>query len=156
MHKSKGKWKASAKDTWSVENSLSPIILSYLQKLYDELEKSKSHGVPLRYVEQQEKIQGIVDPCLQEVDFDAADELRFKDLGELMWVFGSEEPIMEDYDFKIDIVEAEEHGRFGKLYKTAITNQEEYDRYTRDVDGYWERKLKGYKLFGEVYNDLQW
>ena len=156
MHKSKGKWRASAKDTWSVENSLSPVILAYLQRFYEELKKSKYHGVPMRYVEQQAKIQGIDDQYSEEVDIDAADELRFKDLEELMWVFGSEEPPMEDYDFRLDLVEAEVHGEYGQLWKTEVTNQGEYDRYTKDVDAYWKRKLDGYKLFGEVYNDLQW
>ena len=51
MRKHKGKWKASAKDTWCVENSLSPIILAYLQKLYEELKTSENHGVPSYYVE---------------------------------------------------------------------------------------------------------
>lgn len=153
MHKSKGKWRASAKDTWSVENSLSPIILAYLQKLYEGLKKSEYHGVPIRYVEQQSKIQGIDDRYSELVDIDAADGLRFKDLEELIWVFGSEEPSMEDYDFKTELVPLE---AFPSRYEIRVTNQEEYDRYTKDVGVYWERKLKGYKLFGEVYNDLQW
>ena len=41
-------------------------------------------------------------------------------------------------------------------YEMRVINQEECDRYTSDGDVYWQRKLKGYKLFGEVYNDLQW
>jgi len=147
MHKSKGKWRASAKDTWCIENSLSPIILAYLEKLYEQLGESECHGVPMYYMD------------LNDQDIYAADKHRMEDLKELIWVFGSEEPRIEDYDFDIKMNVAKNpdpNARVSGPVTFDITNQEEYDRYTKDVDEYWERKKKGFELFGKIYLSLDW
>lgn len=158
MHRSKGKWNASYKDTWSIEQSLNPIILAYLEKLYTTLKASKHHGVPMYYVEKQALIDGISDPYSEDVDLDKADELRFNDLEELIWVFGSEEPDILSYDFKIDFVEVDKEDdivkKHGKCFTTQVVGEQEYERYNKDIDFYWERKMKGYKLFGEIYHYL--
>lgn len=109
------------------------------------------------YVEKQALIDGISDPYSEEVDLEKADEIRFKDLEELIWVFGSDEPDILIYDFKIDFVEVEKEDivrKHSKCFTTQVVGKEEYERYNKDIDFYWERKIKGYKLLGEIYQYL--
>lgn len=155
MRYSKGKWTASNKDTYSVETTLNKIILAHLNKLYACLKKSECHGVPMHYVSIQADIQG-VDKWSERVDIDEADELRFKDLEELIWVFGDNEPKIEDYIFDIKMISGEpnEKGHIPVTFET--TGEEERDRYHKDCTEHWERREKGYELFGKIYNTLSW
>lgn len=159
MRYSKGKYVFSNKEVYGVEVTLNKVILGYLQKLHDSLSKSTCHGVPMRYVEQQTKIDGL-DPY--EADVDKADVLRMKDIEELIWVFSSEEPDILNYDFHIDIVDGEPT-TMGTIPVTFVTTglngkdgEVEKERYHQDMLKYDKRKKEGYKLFGEIYNDLSW
>lgn len=157
MRYSKGKWIASERDTWYVGTTLNKIIHAYLTKLYDGLSKSECHGVPMRYVEQQAFIDGIENLC--EGDVDKADLLRMKDLEELLWVFGTEEPDISDYDFHIEMIEGEpkESGNIPvTLVTTGVNGEAEKERYQNDLMAYHERKDKGYILFGQIYKTLDW
>lgn len=160
MRYSKGKYVFSNKEVYGVEVTLNKVILGYLQKLHDSLSKSSCHGVPMRYLEQQAKIDGIENAY--EADVDKADVLYMKDIEELIWVFSSEEPDISTYDFHIDMVNGEPTVK-GTIPVTFVTiglngkdGDEEKERYSKDVNEYSERKLAGYKLFGEIYNDLSW
>lgn len=157
MRYAKGKWIASSKDTWYVGTTLNKIIYAYLTKLYDGLSQSKCHGVPMRYVNQQAIIDGLDNSY--DADVDKADLLRRKDLEELLWVFGTEEPDISDYDFSIEWVDGEpkENGNVPVTFvTTGINGEAEKERYHNDLTNYHERKEKGYKLFGEIYSTLDW
>lgn len=162
MRYSKGKYVFSNKEVYGVEVTLNKVILGYLQKLHDSLLKSACHGVPMRYVEQQAKIDS-VDPY--EADVDKADVLRMKDIEELIWVFSSEEPDILSYDFHIDMVTDEDRELVMKgttsvkFITTGLNGKDgevEKERYHQDMLEYDKRKKEGYKLFGEIYNDLSW
>lgn len=162
MRYSKGKYVFSSKEVYGVEVTLNKVILGYLQKLHDSLSKSSYHGVPMRYVEQQAKIDS-VDPY--EADVDKADVLRMKDIEELIWVFSSEEPDISSYDFHIDMVDDEGREpvmegtkpvRFVTTGLNGKDGEKEKERYHQDMLEYDKRKKEGYKLFGEIYNDLSW
>lgn len=158
MRYTKGKWVASNKDTWSVDATLNKIIHAYIQKLYNGLKGSKCHGVPMYYVNKQAVIEGLVDNAY-EADVDAADLLRLKDLEELLWVFGTEEPDVLSYDFDIEMVRGEpnEKGNIPITFlTTGVNGGAEKERYHKDCEAYTERKLKGYELFGKIYNTLDW
>ncbi len=160
MRYSKGKYIFSRKETFSVETTLNKVILGYLQKLHKCLSESKCHGVPMRYVERQAVIDGIENSY--EADVDKADVLFMKDIEELIWVFGSEEPDITSYDFDIELVSGEKHenGTSSVSFLTTGLNgkdgEEEKERYHNDLDAYHKRKRQGYALFGEIYNDLSW
>jgi len=154
MRYTKGKWVASRKDTYSVETTLNKIVLAHLIKLYECLKKNECHGIPMSYVEKQALIDG-TDPYSDNVDLDKADELRFNDLEELIWVFGDNEPKMEDYDFTYNWdFEPLENG--ASKCNIECTNEAERNRYHEDIKDYVERRDKAYKLFGEVYDNLSW
>ena len=162
MRYSKGKYVFNNKEVYGVEVTLNKVILGYLQKLHDSLSKSACHGVPMRYVEQQAKIDGV---DAYEVDVDKADILRMKDIEELIWVFSAEEPDISSYDFHIDMVtdEGREPAMKGttpvKFVTTGLNGKDgevEKERYHQDMLEYDKRKKEGYKLFGEIYNDLSW
>lgn len=147
MRYSKGKYVFSNKEVYGVEVTLNKVILGYLEKLHDSLSKSACHGVPMRYLEQQAKIDGIENTY--EADVDKADVLYMKDIEELIWVFSDNEPDISKYNFSYD---------FGNDIPGGLkcSNPEESERYSKDMNEYSERKLAGYKLFGEIYNDLSW
>lgn len=147
MRYSKGKYVFNNKEVYGVEVTLNKVILGYLQKLHDSLSKSACHGVPMRYLEQQAKIDGLEN--IHEADVDKADILYMKDIEELIWVFSDKEPDISDYHFSYE---------FGNDVPGGLqcSNPEESERYSKDMNEYSERKLAGYKLFGEIYNDLSW
>lgn len=158
MRKVKGKWVASSKDVMWTGNSLSPIILAHITKLYDSIKDHDCVGVPMRYVEKQGEIQGLIDQKYwqnrDEVDLEAAHKMRLADLEELMFVFNTDnEPNISDYDFHCEFVPNEEGGLVGKI---EVSNREESERYSKDMREYEERVDKGYALFGQVYRELDW
>jgi len=151
MRYSKGKWIASNRDTWSVDSTLNKIVYAYIKKLYDGLSKSECHGVPMMYVQRQAEIDGL--DCSWNGDVDKADALRMKDLEELLWVFGTEEPDISAYDFDYPNWLNDTDG--GGIDFTC-SNVAERDRYHNDCVAYDERKKKGYILFGQIYSTLDW
>lgn len=162
MRYSKGKYIFHTKETFSVDTTLNKVILGYLQKLNKCLSDSECHGVPMRYVEQQANIDGV---DAYEADVDKADVLRMKDIEELIWVFSSEEPDISTYDFHINMVDDEgrdpvmEGTKPVKFVTTGLNGKDgevEKERYHQDMLEYDKRKKEGYKLFGEIYNDLSW
>lgn len=163
MRYSKGKYVFSNKEVYGVEVTLNKVILGYLQKLHDSLSKSACHGIPMRYLKQQAKIDGIENAY--EADVDKADVLYMQDIEELIWVFSSEEPDISSYDFDIDMVDDEDKDpvmegtrpvRFVTTGLNGKDGEKEKERYHQDMLEYDKRKKEGYKLFGEIYNDLSW
>jgi len=157
MRYTKGKWIASRKDTYCIDTTLNKIIYAHISKLYECLKESKYHGVPMHYVEMQAMLDGVENKY--EGDVDKADQLRLKDLEELLWVFGTKEPDISDYDFQIEMISGErkENGNTPVTFKLLGENGEsERERYRNDVEQYIKRKDAGYKLFGDIYQYLCW
>lgn len=151
LHKSKGKWKFQRKATYSVEYGLNPIILAYLEKLKECIEKAKSCGVPIYYCDLQAKTEGYERYDWDiEIDLDKAHQLRLKDLDEIIWTFQNNELNILDYAFSIDMEYGEQDEKNCREVKLTVNNEEERERYHRDLKAYNERKTKGYELYGKL------
>lgn len=155
MRYHKGKWKAAAKDTYCVETTLDKIVLAHITKLYDLIKDRETVGIPMTYVEQQAALQG-VDKYSDDVDLDAAHQLRLRDLEELIWTYSDNEPVMEDYNFHIEMIPSKPKDNGNVPVEFKITNQEGRDKYHAAQEVYWERKLKGYELAGKLWRELSW
>lgn len=155
MRKHKGKWAVSVKDTYHL-GEIDGAVLAHIQKLYDTIKDSEMIGIPMHYVTLQAEVQG-VDKYADEVDLDAAHQLRLRDLEELIWTYTDNEPKIEDYDFHMRFVSGEkEKGSSLVTCTITCTNEDERNRYHEDEKVYWERKLKGYELAGKIWRELQW
>lgn len=149
MHRSKGKWVVSNKDCWYVGNLLSPVILAYLTKFRQVAENAM--GVPMYYVEKQAQIQG-VDAYSDDVDLEAATKLRIADIEELMYIFNEDnQPDISKYEMEFKFVSSGQSDNRGQI---VCSNQAESDRYTQDMKAWDERQKAGFKLFGEIYQNL--
>lgn len=158
LHKSKGKYKWQHKATYSVDWSLSPVILAYLEKLYETIKDRETIGIPIYYCDKQAKIGGFEQyDWGTEIDLDAAHQLRLRDLEELIYVFNPKnEPRIEDYDFKIDMKFGETDEKGCTACEFEVTGEEERNRYHKDSSEWHDRKQKGQELFGQIYSTLDW
>lgn len=155
MRKHKGKWTASLKDTYHL-GEINSAVLAHIQKLYDTIKDKETVGIPMYYVDKQAEIQG-VDRYSDDVDLDAAHQLRLRDLEELIWTYTDNKPKITDYDFHMNWIRGEKaEGSVGIPVEITCTNEEELDRYTKDSDEYWERTIAGYELAGKIWRELQW
>lgn len=153
IRKSKGKYVWKKKAIWCNEWSLSPVIHSYLTTLLKAVKENENIGIPIYYCEKQAKIEGL--ECFDwdsEIDFEAAHQLRVKDLEEMVWAFSKDsEPKSKDYDFTYkqwtDDLDS-------LKLNLECTNEEERNRYWKDRKEYRERKQKALDLFAEVYYTL--
>ena len=129
MYKKRGEWVVNVKDTYHL-GEIDGAVLAYIQKLYDTIKDRKSVGIPMDYVEKQAIIQGLDDNYSDDVDLDAAHQLRLRDLEELIWVYTDNEPKIEDYDFHMDFVFGEKkEGSMTVPCEITCTNDAERDRY---------------------------
>ena len=124
MYKKRGEWVVSVKDTYHL-GEIDSAVLAHIQKLYDTIKDRETIGIPITYVEKQAIIQGLDDNYSDDVDLDAAHQLRLRDLEELIWVYTDNEPKIEDYDFHMNFVSGEkEKGSMTvpcrELYRLAI------------------------------------
>lgn len=156
LRKSKGKYKWQRKATYSVNWSLNPVIISYLELLHNQLSTAEYYGIPSYYCQKQAEIQGIDEWYSDEVDLDAAHKLRMKDLEELIYIFNEKNaPDIEDYDFEIETIFGKKSESFSTV-KFDVKGQEELDRYNKDELEWKERKKAGQELFGKIYQCLDW
>lgn len=138
MRLTKGKWKASYKDTFSLDYTLAPIILAALQRFRDQSDKTM-FGTP----------QSIFD----EYDLpDGAEEAHIIWEGvidHMIYAFDiKNEPDIKDYDFSYNHNLTQ--GGFG------CTNTKERDRYLADILEHNKIKQEGYNLFAKYLTDLWW
>lgn len=160
MRYTKGKWKASFKDTFSLEHSLSPIIGAGLVRFKEEITKEGDYrkGLPLTWM--QEKVdeglfsyEGDERNCqLSEDDWEECHELYLEMLDECIYAFTVDEPDIGKYDFTF-------HRGFGDgltHLPLNCTNQEEYERYSKDTKDHQEKCQKGYELFGKWFSTMWW
>jgi hypothetical protein len=157
MRKHKGSWIVNVKDTYHL-GEINSAVLAHIQKLYDTIKDRECIGIPMYYVDKQAELQGVDhDHRPDDVDLDAAHQLRLRDLEELIWTYTNNEPKITDYDFHMNWIHGEKvKGSIGIPVEITCTNDEELDRYTKDIDKYWERITAGYELAGKIWRELQW
>lgn len=142
MRKSKGKWVCSKRDVWSLDYTLSPIILATLFKFKEELLKSKFSGVPADFC--------IDDNCTYE-SFTAWHDT----IDKMIYAFDeSNEPDRENYNFKLnwETVPTERDG-FTQM-SISCTNEAEQQRYIDDCSEHKEKCKLGRELFARYYDNL--
>lgn len=152
MRKSKGKWVASYRDTYSLDTTLSPIIYAGLSRFHDVLEQKHREGgclgVPSEYCSDCET--GPTDIEVQN---------WLDDIKKMMYAFENKESDMRAYDFKLSMVPVP--GGVAKEgmsvpYTIECDNLEEKARYYADCDEHERLVQEGLKLTFEKWGSLWW
>ena len=152
IRKSKGKYVWKKKAIWCNEWSLSPVIHSYLTTLLKAVKEDENIGIPIYYCEKQAKIEGYDSyDWDSKIDLEAANQLRVKDLEEMVWAFSKDsEPDIRNYKFTYNDLKFLQDG----TELIVCKNEDERNRYWKDYEEYRERKQKALDLFAEVYYTL--
>lgn len=141
MHKSKGKWVASRKDVWDLDCTLSPIILAGIVKFKETIIKSKYSGVPSLFV----KGEDVTDEEVKE---------WHNTIDKMIYAFDKDNmPYIQDYNFKINLEHGEKANGSTQIFLNC-DNEEEKQRYYKDLEDYQERCKEGRMLFAKYYENL--
>ena len=141
MHKSKGKWVASRRDVWDLDCTLSPIILAGIVKFKETIIKSKYSGVPSLFV----KGQDVTDEEVKE---------WHNTIDKMIYAFDKDNmPDIQDYNFKINLEHGEKANGSTQIFLNC-DNEEEKQRYYKDLEDYQERCKEGRMLFAKYYENL--
>lgn len=141
MHKSKGKWVASRKDVWDLDYTLSPIILAGLAKFKETVINSKYSGVPSLFV----KGEDVTDEEVKEWH-DAIDKM--------IYAFDKDNmPDIQDYNFKINLEHGEKANGSTQIFLNC-DNEEEKQRYYKDLEDHQKKCEEGRMLFAKYYENL--
>ena len=152
MRYSKGSWKASYRDTWSLDATLSPIIYAGLKRFHDVLEQKNREGgcigIPSEYC---------ANPDVDVTDQEVQDWLD--DIKKMMYAFEDKEPDIRKYDFHMNMVPVE--GGVAKEgcsipYTIECDNLEEKARYYADCYEHERLVQEGLNLFSLRYSSLWW
>lgn len=142
------------KDTWSLDVSLSPIILSALLKFKEVItdpSRKDCLGIPSLVLEDlyPNHQGGFTDEQGEE-----GLKLWLEIIDKMIYAFNlKNEPNLKDYAFTFNhFTENTEDG----LTKVNIspTNQVEYDRYRADEETHWKKVEEGHLLFGKFFRSL--
>lgn len=141
MRKLHGEWIASEKDTWDLDNVLSPIILAGLKKfrevITDRANNGKVYGIPVYITD---NYDNVTDKDMQ----------RWLDIIDLMiYAFDNNEPTIEEYGIRF-LDEYDNDTVF------AVDDIEAWGRYMLALKAHKAKQLRGRQLFAEYYNDLWW
>ena len=136
----KGKPFFSYKDTYSLDDVLSTIILAGLVKFRDTLKErdinGKAYCVP------------IFDDNYEDVP---QSDKWFEILDKIIFAFDDKnEPEVSSYKIGFKLLSDKSEGF------CSISNQDGYDRYRKDVEDWNKKKQEGLDLFAKHYNSLWW
>ena len=142
-----------AKDTWSLDHTLSPIILSALLKFKECSGGNK--GIPM----------SVLWDMFPETLYDHTEEqyeqasTRWDEiLGTMIYAFNlKNEPKIQDYafTFKHSFIDNKDKNGFTKM-DLSVTNEDEYERYKWDEKTYQAKVKEGHLLFGKYLSSLWW
>mgnify|MGYP007106173827 FL=1 len=144
------------KDTWSLDATLSPIILSALIKFKETINEPSRRdwvGVPNQ----------IMYELFPDVEYNYSDEQLEKGaeywntiLDKMIYAFDpNNEPKILLYGFKFNHESEKTEEGFVKASITP-TNESEYQRYKNDEEQYWKHVDEGHLLFGKFFRSLWW
>lgn len=155
MYIKHGKVKFSSSDTFDLCETLKPIIYAGLIKFKDS-----------------QRFEGVNDKLIREcVDrgliLNSTGELSDEELevvlieqhsnfDKMLYAFGTEEPDIDDYEFKIDLVELGTTPEGFVECDTVCSNEKGIDRYRIDIDSHNTKCQEGYELFGKYFSSLWW
>ena len=141
MRKSKGKWVASRKDIWDLDYTLSPIICAGLVKFKETIINSKYSGVPSSFV----KGEDVTDEEVKE---------WHNAIDSMIYAFDKDNiPNIQDYNFKINLEYGEKANGFTQIFLNC-DNEEEKQRYYKDLEDHQKKCEEGRMLFAKYYENL--
>ena len=141
MRKSKGKWVASRKDVWDLDCTLSPIILAGIVKFKETIIKSKYSGVPSLFV----KGEDVTDEEVKE---------WHNTIDKIIYAFDKDNmPDIQDYNFKINLEHGEKANGSTQIFFNC-DNEEEKERYYKDLEDHQKKCEEGRMLFAKYYENL--
>ena len=141
MHKSKGKWVASRRDVWDLDYTLSPIIFAGLVKFKETIIKSKYSGVPSLFV----KGEDVTDEEVKE---------WHNTIDKMIYAFDKDNmPYIQDYNFKINLEHGEKANGSTQIFLNC-DNEEEKQRYYKDLEDHQKKCEEGRMLFAKYYENL--
>jgi hypothetical protein len=141
MHKSKGKWVASRRDVWDLDYTLSPIIYAGLVKFKETVIKSKYSGVPSLFV----KGENVTDEEVKE---------WHSTIDSMIYAFDKDNmPDIQDYNFKINLEHGEKANGSTQIFLNC-DNEEEKQRYYKDLEDHQKKCEEGRMLFAKYYENL--
>lgn len=142
MRMHKGKPVFSYKDTYSLDDVLSTIILAGLVKFRDTLKErdlnGKAYGVPIF----DDNYEG-----------EPQSDKWFEILDKIIFAFNDKnEPDVSSYKIGFKLL-SEKSGGFCSI---SVSNQDGYDQYYKDMEDWDKKKQEGLDLFAKHYNNLWW
>lgn len=141
MRKSKGKWVASRRDVWDLDCTLSPIILAGIVKFKETIIKSKYSGVPSLFV----KGEDVTDEDVKE---------WHNTIDSMIYAFDKDNmPDIQDYNFKINLEHGEKANGSTQIFLNC-DNEEEKQRYYKDLEDHQKKCEEGRMLFAKYYENL--
>ena len=142
MRKSKVKWVASRRDVWDLDYTLSPIILAGLVKFKEIIINSKYSGVPSSFI----KGEDVTDEEVKE---------WHSIIDKMVYAFDKDNmPNIKDYNFKINLEHGEKKANgFTQIFLNC-DNEEEKQRYCKDLEAYQKKCEEGRLFFAKYYENL--
>lgn len=139
-------WQANYKDTFSLDYTLSPIILAALKKFREQLYKDY-FGYPSRLM----------------TDFSLPED---SDLGPIIWeglidhmiyAFDMDNaPKAEDYGYTVDLIRGEKLDNGCTSVSFKVSSEEAKEAYYAAEKEYEDLCRKGRELFAKYYHNLWW
>ena len=139
-------WKVHYKDTFSLDYTLSPIILAALKKFREQSHKDM-FGYPSRL----------------KTDFSLPED---SDLGPIIWeglidhmiyAFDMDnEPKAEDYGYTVDLIRGEKLDNGCTSVSFKVSSEEAKEAYYAAEKEYEDLCRKGRELFAKYYHNLWW
>lgn len=141
MRKSKGKWVASRRDVWDLDYTLSPIILAGLVKFKETITNSQFSGVPSSFI----KGEDVTDEEVKE---------WHNTIDKMIYAFDKDNmPDIQDYNFKINLEHGEKANGSTQIFLNC-DNEEEKQRYYKDLEDHQKKCEEGRMLFAKYYENL--
>lgn len=148
-------WHFSNKDVWSLNETLSPVILEGLKK-FREMDRD---GIPSKVL-MNFSDSGLINKMdenyfISDEDLDKALSEWNIILDKMIYAFDFKNiPKLKDYNYSINLI-SEEKDQNGLIpAKFEIDNQKEFDRYKEDQKKNKELSQEGYELFGIYFSSL--
>ena len=153
MYIKHGKPVFTYKDTFSLDETLSPIICEALKKfkktLLERDAEGKCLGVPIDFYPE-DKVE------YSREDSEKAFTAWVDTLDKMIYAFDDNEPDIAEYDFEFITNNSEPDEKGLVTMNIHASNEDEYSRYKEDQKAHQEYVEEGLDLFAKFYQNLWW
>ena len=147
-------WKVGKKSTWSINHSLSPIILAYLKEYKETMKTQQGIQIPLLFAANPELDEETYDwNTFTEEHHLMADAYLLVLVDKMLYAFDtSNEP---KYEGSLEMTRTSAADTNGLITVTFEKDEVLWEKYRKESDE-WNKKVKeGKELFGKWYDCLQ-